>query len=100
MGQRSAVPTAPRDRSEEQFRVKSSAGKVSGHYRSRSLGGESGIEENNDRGACAAERCAEDARSTGQFLQAGQQRTQRSAVWLMHAVFERDGKQFVIALRE
>lgn len=69
-----ALATAPRDGGEEQFGVQSSARKVSGDHGSRSPGRGSGIKENDDRGTRSAERCAQDPRSPGQFLQARQQR--------------------------
>jgi hypothetical protein len=76
INERSAAPTAPRDGSEEQFGVESSAREVRGDYGSRSLSRETGIKENNDRRPRAAQRCAQNARPAGQLLQAWQQGAQ------------------------
>jgi len=91
---------AQRDGSEEQLSAEAPASEMGGDYGSRFLGGGAGIEENDDRGAGAAERCAEDAWFTGQFLQTRKQGAEWSAVRLVDAVFERGGEQVVNPLAE
>ena len=88
------------DGSWQQFGAKSPASQVARDGVSSFLRGEAWIEENNDRWAGAAESYAEDALFPGQFLQAGEQGAEWSAVRLVDAVFERGGEQVVIPLRE
>ncbi len=89
-----------RDLGEDEFGGEVAFGEVGGDSLFRLFRGNFGIEEHKHGWARSAESGAEDAGISFEFLERGQQRTERRAIRLVNAVFERRGEQVGTILRE
>ena len=92
--------TVERDLGENEFGGKPALGEVSSDSLLRLLRWNLRIEEHEHGRTRSAEGGAEDAGISGEFLEHGQQRSERRAIGLVDAVFERRGKQVTAVLRE
>src|SRR5579863_2445593 len=86
---RSAVASAGGDGGEEQLGLESASIEVGCDGLSRLLRGLAGIEENDDRRTCSAERDAEHTFFSCYFLEAWKQRAEWGAIGLVDAIVKR-----------
>ena len=96
-----AIPSAVGgDLGEQQFGGKAAFRQVSGDFLSCSFGVYFRIQKSQDRRTRATQGGAKDSGFASQLLDRGQQRTKRSAVGLVDAIFERGGEKFAFVVYE